>query len=504
VSSDPEVVVVGAGPVGLLLAVLLGRRGHRVDVLERQPRPYGRPRAVHIDHEAARILQSIGSMDELEPRTEAMDAYEWRNGAGAVLLRLEPPPGPAISGWPASLMFAQPDLELILETVAAGTDGVTVRRGWEVTGIEPHAGGAVVHVSVDGEPEAVTGAWVVGCDGAGSRVRDVMGAGVTDLGYEHDWLVVDVRPDEAKPWRPLNVQVCDPTRPTTAVSGGPGRRRFEFMRLPGESPETLAAEETAWRLLRPWDLTPANAAIERHATYTFGAALVDRWDAGRLVLAGDAAHRMPPFAGQGLCSGLRDAANLAWKLDLVLAGVAPERLVGTYGTERAAQVRTEIDFSVDLGRIICMLDPAEAAARDEGMLPAAGPTEIPAGPPLGPGVTRSGDPAGGQLSLQPTVVAGGRHLRLDDVWGPGWRLVGSQSDPGAELPAELAGWWDAIGGRSGQVAPGATLDDVTGRFGPWLAGLGATTVLIRPDFYLFGAGTQPAALVRDLRDAIGA
>jgi hypothetical protein len=283
------------------------------------------------------------------------------------------------------------------------------------------------------------------------------------------------------------------------------------MRLPGESLEELAAETAAWRLLEPWGFTPANSIIERHATYTFGASLVDRWDRGRFLLAGDAAHQMPPFAGQGLCSGLRDAANLAWKLDLVLRRAAPERILARYGTERAPQVRTEIDFSIDLGRIICILDPDEAAGRDAGMLPGAGPVDLPPGPPLGPGVTRPGDPTAGILSLQPTTSDG---RRLDDVIGAGWRLLGTEpalstdpptdpptdlptdlsSDPRTRLPADLAEWWASIGGRSAAVGDP--------RFAAWLAGLGARAVLVRPDFYVFGAGPDPAALVTDLRNAL--
>jgi 2-polyprenyl-6-methoxyphenol hydroxylase-like FAD-dependent oxidoreductase len=466
-----DVTVVGAGPVGLLLATLIGRGGHDVEVLERRAHPYGRPRAVHIDHEAARILQAAGVMDDLP--TETMDAYEWRNAAGATLLRLEPPPGPAASGWPASLMFAQPELEARLEAAALATGHVDIRRGHEVTELE-----------VRRSPSS----WVVGCDGAASTVRAAMGVAVTDLGYQHDWLVVDVLPSEPTAWRPLNVQICDPARPTTAVSGGPGRRRFEFMRLPDETVDGLADEAAVWRLLEPWSLTPANASLERHATYTFTAALVDRWQVGRLFLAGDAAHQMPPFAGQGLCSGLRDAANLAGKLDLVLRGAAPERILATYGAERAPQVAAEIAFSIDLGRIICILDPAEAEARDAGMLPGAGPIDLPPGPPLGPGLTRPDDPAAGTLSLQP-IGLGGR--RLDDVIGAGWRLLGVSA---SDLPAELAVWWESIGGRNVKV------DDT--RFSEWLAGMDATVVLVRPDFYVWGAGRDPVGLVTELRNSL--
>jgi hypothetical protein len=177
-------------------------------------------------------------------------------------------------------------------------------------------------VAAGGVRHEAVARYVVGCDGANSFVRGTLGATVTDLGFFFDWLIVDVLPHVPKVWCPLNVQVCDPLRPTTLVSGGPGRRRWEFMRLPGEDLDELHRAETAWRLLGPWEVTPENARLERHTVYRFQARWVDTWRRGRLLLAGDAAHQMPPFAGQGMCSGLRDAANLAWKLDLVLAGTA--------------------------------------------------------------------------------------------------------------------------------------------------------------------------------------
>jgi 2-polyprenyl-6-methoxyphenol hydroxylase-like FAD-dependent oxidoreductase len=510
--TSADVTIVGAGPVGLLLALLLGRSGWRVVVVERQGQPYGRPRAVHIDHEVARILQSAGVMAELAPLTEVMDAYEWRNAAGATLLRLGVEGTLGISGWPSSLMFAQPDLERILETALGRLANVELRRGWDVTGVEVDGNRATVRTDHDQPPQpgtAVESRWLVGCDGAGSIVRTASRTPFTDLGYAFDWLVVDVRPAEARPWRPLNLQVCDPARPTTAVSGGPGRRRFEFMRLPGDAPLTFNRPETAWRLLEPWGYTPANATLERHATYTFTAGLVERWRHGPVLLAGDAAHQMPPFAGQGLCSGLRDAANLAWKLDLVLAGRAADELLDTYGGERATQVRSEIDFSVDLGQIICILDPAEAAARDEGMITAArdsGPIEIPPGPPLGPGVTLAGDPNAGQLALQAVVGFRGRRGRFDDVVGGGWTLLGGRSDPGEQLVGPQAAWWEAIGGRSWPVGPGALVDDEAGRYGGWLDGLGAAVVLVRPDFYVFGTSSRADGgpeLVAALQERLG-
>ena len=154
-------------------------------------------------------------------------------------------------------------------------------------------------------------------------ITDLAGLPVNDLGFFFDWLIVDVVLEAPRVFDPMNVQICDPIRPTTAVSGGPGRRRWEFMCLPGERLEDLDDATRAWDLLADWDVHPGNAQLERQSVYTFQARYAARWRDGRVFVAGDAAHQMPPFAGQGMCAGIRDAANLAWKLDLVLAGAVP-------------------------------------------------------------------------------------------------------------------------------------------------------------------------------------
>ena len=228
-------------------------------------------------------------------------------------------------------------------------------------------------------------------------MRELLDIGVDDRGFFYDWLIVDVVLDEPRVFDPINLQICDPDRPTTAVSGGPGRRRWEFMRLPDETRDELDQETTAWKLLDPWDVHPGNARIERHAVYTFQARVADRWQDGRVFLAGDAAHLMPPFAGQGMCSGIRDAANLAWKLDLVLTGRAAPRLLTTYEQERRPGAMAAIDMSMELGKIICVADPAAAAARDEAMAAAVTGevSEVPGTPGLAAGLVQSGFPTRG-------------------------------------------------------------------------------------------------------------
>jgi 3-(3-hydroxy-phenyl)propionate hydroxylase len=280
------------------------------------------------------------------------------------------------------------------------------------------------------------------------------------------------------------------------------------MRLPGESIDDLNTEATAWRLLAPWHVTPANAMLDRHTVYRFQARWVDTWRRGRLVLAGDAAHQMPPFAGQGMCSGLRDAANLAWKLDLVLSGKAPERLLDTYASERIPHVRATIDFSMALGKVICIADPAEAAARDAAMVAEAAKGPQRALPPLvalGPGVVGEGGERAGRLFVQGRVRHAGAAGLFDDVVGRGWTLLSPAVDPARQLDPEAAAFFRSLGGISAHVGPGGRVQDLDGAYATWFDAAGAAVVLQRPDFYVFG--TAPgldgtSELVAELRRAL--
>jgi 2-polyprenyl-6-methoxyphenol hydroxylase-like FAD-dependent oxidoreductase len=500
-----DVAIVGYGPVGQTLAILLGQRGWRVGVFEKQPATYPLPRAVHFDHEVARILQAAGIGEQLPQLTEPAHTYEWRNAAGELLLLIGTK-DVSLSGWPEANMFAQPELERRLDARARSLPSVDVRRGHEVVALRPAPDEVeLTVVGADGGRSAVRARYVVGCDGANSFVRAHLDATITDLGFFFDWLIVDLVPHDARVWEPLNWQLCDPARPTTIVSGGPGRRRWEFMRLPGESIEDLNNEHTAWRLLQPWKMTPQNATLERHAVYTFQARWVDTWRKGRLLLAGDAAHQMPPFAGQGMCAGIRDAANLAWKLDLVLAGRAPDGLLDTYPSERIPQVQQVINFSIELGKVICVPDPAAAAARDTAMVAAVKQTG--ANPPLpspaiGPGVLLAGDALAGHLFVQATVRRGDRTGRFDDVVGRGWTLLSATCDPAAQLDAHAAAFFASLGGISAHVGPDGPVYDVDGSYTRWFATHGVDVVLQRPDFHVFGtapAAADAAELIRALR-----
>jgi flavoprotein hydroxylase len=500
-----DVAIVGYGPVGQVLAILLGQRGRRVGVFEKQPAAYPLPRAVHFDHEVARILQAAGLGAELPRLTEPADIYEWKNAAGETLLRIGSREM-GLSGWPEANMFSQPDLEQALDTRARALPALEVRRGCEVVDLCLSDADVVLAVAtVDGSRHQARARYVVGCDGANSFVRRHVGATVTDLGFFFDWLIVDVVPHQPRVWDPINGQLCDPARPTTIVSGGPGRRRWEFMRLPDESIAELNCEATAWRLLQPWGLDATNATLERHAVYTFQARWIDGWWRDRLLLAGDAAHQMPPFAGQGMCSGIRDAANLAWKLDCVLAGAAPAALLATYASERISHVRQVIEFSIELGKVICVCDPAQAAARDTAMIAAArayGLTAPPPPPTIGPGLLLDGDPLAGRLGPQGRVGCAGTTGRFDDVVGGGFVLLSPAADPAMLLSDDSAAFFRSLGGLCAHVAPGAPVDDIHGTYAKWFADHGVGVALQRPDFHIFGSAPTvggTTALVESLQ-----
>ena len=486
---DCDVIVVGAGPTGLVTSILLAQRGHSVTMIERWPAPYPLPRAVHFDAEVGRIMQSCGIGNELRTIIDPADVYEWRNGDGVTLLRFGLV-GDSPLGWPGSSMFCQPELEALLERRARQLDGIEIIRGVEVDRLEQHPDHVVVGTA-DGVLRSAR--YAVGADGARSTVRGLLGIDMVDLGYFYDWFVVDVIPNEHRVYDPVNLQVCDPARPTTLVSGGPGRRRWEFMLLPDEDAASFCTEARAWELLARWDITPDNATLERFANYRFHARYAERWQDGRVFLAGDAAHQTPPFAGQGLCAGARDAVNLAWKLDLVLSGHAGASVLADYDIERIEPARQVIELAMELGKVICVPDPHEAAARDAAMssMVTGGVSALPPMPSPTAGCLAMDTPHAGHLFVQGTVD--GRPF--DDVHGAGWRLVTTSADP---LPAQPTSWFESIGGR---VVSLAAPDAV---HAAWFDAHEVAWALQRPDFRLYGTAVDAAgaaALVERLRVA---
>lgn len=503
-TSTSEVMIVGYGPVGKLLAIKLGRRGHSVVVIDRNDADYPLPRAVTHCSDFARIIQSVGLAPDTIPEITHPydDLYYWHDNQGRTLVEVDWS-GLGESDWYNVYFFHQPALEKKLDELVDQLPSVTVLRGWEAIALSQSADTATVTARsvATGMERTITAAWVIGADGANSRVREWAGLEWHNEGYFFDWLVVDVKPHPEVQFPHVAKQNCDFRRPTTMVPGGPGRRRWEFMRLPHETRESLNRTEKAWELLEGFGLNPQNSELERHSVYTFQACWANRWREGRAVLAGDSAHLMPPFAGQGLGAGVRDVMNLSWKLDAVLRGIADEQLIDTYEAERMHHAVAFVRFSTELGKVVCVTDPAQAAERDERMIAdwsAAMKATTPPRPGLGRGV-HTGD-SGGHLARQGRVgMPDGSARRFDDAFaGPGAliaRSAASVVDIPEHMRTRLADLDIDLVALSGPADANVTVvEDVDGTYGAWLDDLRADVVLVRPDFHVYGSGNDGDAV----------
>ena len=513
---DTDVAIVGYGPVGQALAALLARAGHRVDAFERFTDIYRLPRAVHLDHEIMRLLQSLELADALAHEMIPVHDYQWLGADGEPLLRFETQ-SPARSGWESDYMFFQPELEIALDRIGCEDPRITVHRGWVAEGLAESDEGAELTVrrvddaggglALTGEERTVHARWIVGADGANSFVREATAVTRRDLGFQERWLVVDAEPHDmdALADLPIACQWCDPERPTTHVQSGPRHRRWEFMLLPDELAADFEDPERVWSLLEPW-YTPQDGPLTRSTVYEFRSMLANQMRVGHVLLVGDAAHLTPPFLGQGLCSGLRDAANVAWKLDLVLRGVAHEQLLDTIDPERQPQNEGIIRLAIELGKVLCQLDPAAAAERD-AMLRAAGPPPPLELAPLATGLLHhgsdgAGDPLAGTLSVQGTVARAGREGLFDDVVGPGFQLIVAAGDPLHGLDAGSRAVLDTLDTSIASLSTDAPhgVRDVDGRLTAWLEEHAAHAVLVRPDYYVFGSAPSPAEVPQLLND----
>ena len=347
-----DVVVVGGGPVGVATALFAARRGLTAVVAERETAVYNRARAIGMDDEVQRIFQSYGLIDDVRAITTPIVGADFVTADGEKIIGIDMPVG---GSWPLghhpTVAYFQPQLEGLLRDAAAAA-GVDIRLGVEVESIAQRDGEVVTTVrSPNGVESALRSRWAVGADGASSGVRRSLGIAFVDLGFDQDWLVVDTRLLRDVELPRHVQQICDVDRPVTYVTGHDAYRRWEFQLQPGESREEMAAPDRVWELLSPW-LVPGDAEVERAVVYRFHATVAATMRAGAIFLAGDAAHQMPPFLGQGLCAGLRDAANLAWKLDAVASGIGGDRLLDSYDTERRQHATGVVAHAVDAGRLI--------------------------------------------------------------------------------------------------------------------------------------------------------
>ncbi len=480
-----DVAIVGYGPAGAALANLLGQAGLSVIVFERDADVYPLPRAIHFDGEVMRIFHSMGLAEEVGAVSRpGLTGMHFVNAAGETLLVRGGTAARGMHGVASNYYFHQPELEVVLRSAVGRFPNVEVCLRHEVQAIEEKSGAALLRVDdlVHASSHEVEAGYVVGCDGARSLVRRVMGSSMTDLGLHQAWLVFDVLLKRKVNLPEYTVQHCDPARPMTACYVTDKRRRWEIMLLPDEIPAVMTRPEVVWPLVSRW-ITPADADLERAAVYTFHSVIAEGWRRGRLMLAGDSAHQTPPFLGQGMCAGIRDVANLAWKLVLVARGLAPDSLLDTYESERKPHVHAFIDLAVRLGDIIQTTDPAVAAERDRKFRESEPEIFVYPAPMLGAGVHTGQAPAGGVFG-QPSLGDG---RRLDTAIGLNFAVIGERAVLEA-VDAKTRAQWRDIGA--------SVLPDPGGDLGEWLRANKTRALILRPDRYVVGIAADAAALER--------
>lgn len=526
--NDVDVLISGYGPTGATLANLMGTRGYRVLVIDQESTIYDKPRAITADQEVLRILQEFGVADEVAAASTPHPGTDYVGLQGQVIKRFYPAPPPNALGWEPSWMFVQPDLEAVLRKAADRQPHVRSLLAHRLIGFEQdqHTVTAQIQRLSDGEPQTVRARYAIAADGASSFVRKQLAAPVEDLAFDEWWLVVDAWISGPIDLPDRCVQYCRPSRPGTYIVGPGTLRRWEIKLLPHEDPAHYRDNhEAVWRVLSEFTDTRSLTHC-RTAVYRFHALVVQEWRHGRVFLAGDAAHQMPPFLGQGLCAGIRDASNLAWKLDAVMRGLSGEHLLNTYTTERKKHVRTVVRHAKSFGLIIGELDVNKARERDRileedlrlgraetirqrfipglesGLLARTAHQELQAG--------------AGELFIQPWVrQAQGDWKLLDDVTGPRFVIATLSRETLVELDPDSHAFIEAIHGQCVVVQVGTASDDESrdwpileerdGLLGHWLSVHQAIAVIARPDKYVYGIahhGQELRQLLLELKAAL--
>jgi 3-(3-hydroxy-phenyl)propionate hydroxylase len=490
-----DVLIVGYGPVGATLANLLGQRGLSIAVADMYREVYDKPRAINIDQEVMRTFQTIGLVDEIVNGCDPHPGTDFLGVDGELIKYIYSALPPYPLGWPANLMFVQPRAEGVLRKGVERFANVDVFLEHEATGLTQSEDRVTVNFcKAGGGAVDLNARYVVGCDGANSPIRSAAGIGQEDLGFSEWWLVVDawLKGDPVLP--PRSTQYCYPQAPTSYIVCSGNLRRWEMKILPSEDPRSYAALNRVKQRLAPF-VDPEALDFWRTAVYNFRSRLADDWQKQRVLLAGDAAHQMPPFLGQGLCCGMRDASNLAWKLAMVLNGTASPKLLETYTQERKPHMRTVVDITVELGKIIGEPDPAKAAARDARLR-----TRLNSGrvetvrqnliPNLdGDLFYRDGNGKGvgaGSLAVQPMVQGPSGAVLLDEIVGDNFAILSRRPLPAGCLSHDLAEDWRRRGGQMAAIGPEGELKEEGRLFADWMDSLQAEAVIVRPDRHVYG------------------
>lgn len=508
-ATSTDVLIAGGGPTGLSLACLLAESGIRTTVLERWPGCYPLPRAVHMDDEVLRILSQVGVGEGFTAISRPARGLRLVDREQNVLAEFPRELSRERDGHPSASMYNQPDLEQLLRDEVQRRPEITVVAGIDLRDVLQDAAGvtATVADADTGELSAHRGRYLVGCDGANSLIRRRSGIGWQDFGFRQRWLVIDIDiPDtELDQWDGVQ-QLCDLERPGTYMRIGEDRYRWEFRLNDGESAEDFASLDAVLPMIQPWlgSVGPDDLVLVRSAEYTFRSCVAERWRAGRILLAGDAAHLTPPFIGQGLGAGQRDAANLAWKLASVLFGTAPSTLLDSYEAERRPHATAMIRLAVLLGRVMTGGGAPGDYLRHHGLgsviravdrVPAVSRfTHDSATPPLRrtrlwEGTRRLPDSIAGQKlvgHLAPNSLVNGSESRLDTTVGYRFCVI-TVDRPTEEQEREIT--------RRGAVLLQV---EATGPLGTWLRKARARAAVVRPDRTVLAAGASLTKIYNQL------
>ncbi|CAB4940793.1 unannotated protein [freshwater metagenome] len=510
-----DVIISGYGPTGISAASLIARMGHSVAVFERWPTMYGLPRLCSIDGESCRIVQAAGDVDQALADHSDVKWYHLVDGEGNVLIDVNFEKEKRVSGFYNRKSMYQPDVERAMDE-AGRERGVQVFQGYELKAFEQDADGVTVTVEKNmrryegpqEDPKQYRAKYLIGADGANSIVRKVMKPEMDDYGFREGFLSVDVmRKGDYQFASETSTSICDPKRPISVIPIGNNRMRFEFLIDPDEDNTELLTPDVGYHFLESaWGITKDDVEIYRQVLYPFEAKVMHNWRQGRAFLAGDAAHQMPPFQGQGACSGMRDSINLAWKLDLVLRGLADEDLLDLYTEERRPHVTKVTVDTVEIGKVACtrdekVIDELSAFLKSGGELPPP-----PTMPNLDFGILHraSGevDRPAGLLGPQGPVEKDGVTGRFDDVVGWGFQLIVAGTDPLADLSDEHREFLAQINCVAANVGDGGDVKPLDAEYMEYFATHGVMGVLVRPDYYVF-AGIRSLdelpAIIDDLR-----
>ncbi|MFE7707845.1 FAD-dependent monooxygenase [Streptomyces sp. NPDC057486] len=506
---DADVAIVGYGPTGVIAALTLARYGISAVAFERDRDIYSRARAVTVNDWTMRIFQDLGIDERIDKVIDPQRALRWMTYDRTEIMRIEHLPS-TLGRTPRFYNIYQPTMEAELRAAVQERydDLVTVHYGDEVTGIEQDADGVTVTSTADGTTRTTRARYAIGADGGSSATRGRIGCKLLGDTDDVTWVVVDCHVKRWWPDRDFLTFWSDKERPVVDIALSAGNHRWEIPLKPDETPADYPTSAEIWPLLKALGVSEDDVEIHQHAFYQHHVRMADTFRQGRVFLAGDAAHLMPPWAGAGMQTGMRDAHNLGWKLARVLKGELPESWLDTYEAERRPNAAFYTGLAVGLGRVIKQeVSEEEQAAMNAVPESTVTPFEPPltAPPVLAGGWIRgeTGDASViGRMIPQPiTGDTAGRMARLDDHLGRHFVLLGDQVDPATLLSAEEKAGWDGLGAHYRAVRPKTShtegpdeLVDLDEVVLPWMRRYGARVIAVRPDRFVAAADTHGLAV----------